>query len=381
MAERMYFDNAASTALLPEVIEGITSVLTENYGNPSSIHQEGRKSRIIIEKARKTIANHLNCSIGEVFFTSGASEANNTVLIGAVQDLGVDHIIYSKIEHPSVNACVEMLKLSNGITTSSLMVDANGNLDLNVLSEEIKFQQVNGKKILVSIMYVNNEIGNAQPMSEIAKICDDLQVYLHTDAVQAIGKFEINLTRDKYSFLTVSAHKFHGPKGIGFFYMNLDNMIKPLIYGGAQERNMRSGTENTAYIHGLSIAMDLACNQIVMRNEKLFEIRSYFIEKLNSNLTDIVVLGNSDRNKQQMGICNISFPAHPRNEMMMMNLDIAGISASGGSACSSGIEYVSHVLKAIGHDQSRTAIRFSFSHLNSLQEIDKLIDVLIKLQS
>lgn len=381
MSNRIYLDNAASTPLLPQVLDSIVNVLEHHYGNPSSIHSNGRKSRTIIEKARKTIANSLHCSIGEIFFTSGASESNNTILFGAVNDLKVNHIIYSAIEHPSVLKTIEKLVELGKVSATKVPVNKYGSIDMEFIESSIVAMLSKGKIILVSVMFVNNEIGSIQPMSDIAELCDRHKVLLHTDAVQALGKYEIDLSVLPISFLSASAHKFHGPKGVGFFYMKMDNIVNPLIYGGAQERNMRSGTENTAYIHGMATAFDLACNEMDERANYVSQLRDYLVSEVKSKIENVEILGHPDAINQQYSICNISFAPHPRNEMMMMNLDVAGISASGGSACSSGIEYVSHVLEAIKVGIDRTAIRFSLSPLNTKEEIDTLVAVLIKLQA
>ncbi len=380
-AKRIYFDNAATTPLYPHVADEISRILVEEYGNPSSIHAPGRRARTIIEKARKTIANHLNCSIGEIFFTSCATESNNTILSGAVRDLGVNHIIYSTIEHPSVMRMVEQLVESDGISTTKLAVDSYANINIEYLKEEIEKALELGKKPLVSIMWVNNELGTIQPIAEIARLCKEYNVLFHTDSVQAIAKYKIDLAELPISFLSASAHKFHGPKGIGFFYMNSDNIVEPLLRGGAQERNMRSGTENTAYIHGMAVAFDLAHKEMDSRASYVRGLRNYLINELKSNIDSVMILGNEDEQYQQYSICNVSFAPHPRNEMMMMNLDVAGISASGGSACSSGIEYLSHVQEAIKSDIDRTPVRFSLSPLNTKEEIDIVISELVKLQS
>ncbi len=366
--KRVYFDNAASTPLLPEVIEKMTTVLTECYGNPSSIHFFGRKSRTIIEESRKTIANYLNASLGEVFFTSCATESNNLCLKMAVEHLGIERIISSPTEHHCVLHTIEALDAK--IESVQLSVNEFGSIDLNELQSIL---EADSKKTLVSLMYVNNEIGTKHPVDLIAEICEKNNAFLHCDAVQAIGKFDVDTSKNKISFLSGSAHKFHGPKGIGFVYINQDNIIPPLIHGGAQERNMRSGTENVAGIAGMALALEMAIEEKEERKAKILSLRNQLKLGLKELIPEIKFNGLQGEDEFLYTVLSASFPAGAKTELLNFNMDIAGIAVSGGSACSSGVENTSHVLEAIGHDPKRKTIRFSFSHLNTMEEVEYVL--------
>ena len=369
--KRIYFDNAASTPLLPEVIDRMTTILKEDYGNPSSIHFYGRKSRSIIEESRKVLANYFKASIGEIFFTSCATESNNQCIKMAVEYLGIERIISSPTEHHCVLHTVAAL--DKKIESVSLSVDAKGCIDL----DELKTLLVNSdQKTLVSLMFANNEIGTVHPMQEISNICSEHKALLHCDAVQAIGKFDIDINQIKMAFLSGSAHKFHGPKGIGFVYINGDNIIPPLLHGGSQERNMRSGTENVVGIAGMSLALEKAFEEHDTRKEQIVQLRTRLKNGLQKLIPSIEFNGLQEEGQFLYTILSASFPPGPKTELLNFNLDISGIAISGGSACSSGVENTSHVLDAIGHDPTRKTIRFSFSHLNTLEEVDYVLDKL-----
>lgn len=370
MMKRIYFDNASTTPLLPEVIDVMSDVMKNHFGNPSSIHFHGRNAKAIIEECRKKVAGLLKASIGEIYFTSCATEANNMVLKGAVEDLNVSRIISVNTEHHCVLHTLEYLK-SKKVEVILLSVDANGFISLDELEILLKEE----KKTLASVMYANNEVGTIQEIEKISALCKEHNTYFHCDAVQAIGKFPIDVSKTYFSFLSASAHKFHGPKGIGFLYMNGDNIIKPMIYGGAQERNMRAGTENIICIAGMTKALEMAYEEIEDRKQKILDLRSYFMESLSQEFEDIVFNG-SQSYPYLYTVLSVSFPPSDKVALLMFNLDIAGISASSGSACSSGVESDSHVLQAIGHPTERKTIRFSFSHLNTKEEVDTVIEKL-----
>ncbi len=374
MSKRIYLDHAATTPLAPEVVQLMTDIWTHDFGNPSSIYAEGRKARMIIEGARKEVANAINASLGEVFFTSCATEANNMAIKNAVRDLGVELIISSPTEHHSVLHTLKSLERDTAVKIVFLDVDPFGQIDLNQL--KIVLESSN-RKTLISLMFVNNELGTIHPIQAIAELAKEHNALFHTDAVQALGSYEIDVQNTPISFLTCSAHKFNGPKGVGFIYINGDNIVKPLIDGGAQERNMRGGTENTAQIAGLAMALKLALDNRVERMQHILSLRDYLIGQLKLKIKDIQFHNNYE-GESHPKIINFSIPSTPKTELLLFNLDINGICASGGSACSSGVESASHVLEAIGLSEERRAIRISLSHLNLPEELDIFVDVLEK---
>ena len=358
---RVYLDNAATTPLSPEVVEVMTDCLLNLYGNPSSIHADGRKARAAIENARKSIAGHLQASIGEIFFTSGGTESNNMALKCAVRDLGVTRIISSKTEHHCILHTLDALSLTGQVEIVFLSVDRRGRIKLEELESLLADQK---QKTLVSLMHANNEIGTLNPLEEIATLCEKHDAFFHSDTVQTVGHFPIDVSKTKIHFLSGSAHKFHGAKGVGFIYINGEAMLKPFIDGGSQERNMRGGTENIAGILGLAKAFDMACKQMDVRQQRIESLRNYFIERLRDEFSDIRFNGDYD-GQCLYTVLSVSFPPSPKSDLLLLNLDIQGISASGGSACSSGAEVGSHVLQAIQADPRRKTIRFSFSHQNT----------------
>lgn len=372
---RIYFDNASTTPIDPDVLDFMTDIMKEHYGNPSSIHAYGRKAKSLIEDARKTIADILNSSIGEIFFTSSATEANNMALIASVKDLGIRHIISSPTEHPNVLKALETLQDTYDIRITLLAVDNKGNIDLaeleNILSSS-------AAKKLVSLMYANNEIGTLHPVDQIARLCRENHALFHCDTVQAIGKFPIDLQAWPVHFISGSAHKFYGPKGTGFLYINSVNQIKPLFVGGAQERNMRASTENVHGIAGMAMALKIASQNMDSRNRYILDLRQYLITSLKDISDDISFCGNMEESFHP-AILNALIPSSPKTDLLMMNLDIAGICASAGSACSSGVEQQSHVLQAIGVPDNMNAVRFSMSHHNTKEEIDFICNVVAKL--
>ncbi len=368
---RIYLDNAATTQIDTPVIEAMTKVLFENYGNPSSIHSEGRNSRSLIEGARKTVANCINASIGEVFFTSGGTESNNMAIKCSVRDLGVTRIITSPTEHHCVLHTVESLD-PKMVTVDYLDVDSKGRISLQQLES---FLATGNEKTLVSLMHSNNEIGTMINLDEVGELCQKYGALFHTDTVQTVGYFPIDVSKGYISFLSGASHKFHGPKGVGFIYINGDNSLKPFIDGGSQERNMRGGTENIYGIVGLAKALQESCDNMQKRVDHALELKQYFIKRLTASFNDIQF--NGDYNgTSHCKVLNVSFPPSPKSELLLLNLDIVGVSASGGSACSSGAEKGSHVIQAIKGDPARKSIRFSFSHHNTKEEIDFVIDKL-----
>lgn len=369
---RVYFDNAATTPIHPEVKTEMKNAIDNYYGNPSSIHNEGRQVRAALEQARKTIANYLNASIGEIFFTSGGTEANNMALKCAVRDLGVERIITSPIEHHCILHTAEALEREKGVEVAYINISEKGCFDLNSLETLLKNSD---KKTLVSLMHANNEIGTICDMNAIADLCQAYNALYHSDTVQTIGQLPIDVQATKIDFLSGAAHKFYGPKGVGFIYINGDNTIKPFIDGGAQERNMRGGTENVYGILGMAKAMDLACENMEANQNHLREVRRYFMNQLQENFVGIEFNGDYDGNTLPK-VLSVSFPPSPKNEVLMFSLDIMGVSSSGGSACSSGVESRSHVLDAINFDEDRVAVRFSFSTFNKKEEVDFVIEKL-----
>lgn len=371
---RVYFDNAATTPLAPEVVEAMTYALKNLYGNPSSIHADGRMARMAIEDARKTIANGIHASIGEIFFTSGGTESNNMILKNAVRDLGVRRIISSPIEHHCVLHTLESLQKTSDIAVDFVEIDEKGQVNIENLAHLLRGGQ---GKTLVSLMHSNNEIGTMIDLDAVATLCAAHNALFHSDTVQTMGYFPMDVSKTKIHFLTGAAHKFHGPKGVGFAFINSETMIKPFIDGGSQERNMRGGTENVAGIVGMAKAFEMAYQDIDTRREKILSVRNYLKNRLLHTFEDIQFIGNTEEAYHHK-VLNVSFPHSSKSELLLFNLDIAGISASGGSACSSGAEGSSHVLDALDIDPSRKCIRFSFSHYNTVEEVDYVIEKLKK---
>jgi cysteine desulfurase len=372
---RVYLDNAATTPMRPEVVDAMTPFLKEFYGNPSSIHAEGRKVRAAIESARKTVAQTIGASIGEIYFTSGGTEANNMALKCSVRDLGVKRIISSPTEHHCILHALDALVKDQKITVQYLRVDEKGRIDPAELESMLKSS---AEKTMVSLMHANNEIGTMIDLERISSICAEHNVLFHSDTVQTIGHFPIDVSKTKISFLAGGAHKFHGPKGCGFIYVNKDNIVQPLIDGGGQERNMRGGTENVYGIVGTAAALQYMSSAMEVEIAHIRNLRETFRARLTEEFEDIEFNGDIDGNASYT-VLSVSFPASERSDMLLLSLDIAGISASGGSACSSGAESKSHVLEAIGAEPSRKTIRFSFSSMNTMDEIHYTIDKLKEL--
>jgi len=375
---KVYLDNAATTAMDKQVIAAMFEVMDKHFGNPSSIHSYGREVRTLIENARKSIATLLHVSPAEIFFTSGATEANNTAISCSVRDLGVKHIITSPIEHHAVlNTAEELAKL--GLAHLHLVrVNEQGVVDLNHLEALLQAcSKANDGKTLVSLMHANNELGTLLPIEKVADLCMQEGALFHSDTVQTMAHYPIDLSRIPVHFVTCSAHKFHGPKGIGFLYIRAGVKIKPFVYGGAQERNMRGGTENVYGIVGIAKAFELANQDMEQEAAHISGLRSYMRERLIEQIPGVLFNGDSEHGLYT--VLNVSFPPSPISEMLLFRLDIEGIACSGGSACSSGSDVGSHVLRAIGADPKRASVRFSFSKYNTKAEVDVCMEKLTEM--
>ncbi len=363
---RVYLDNAATTPLDPEVMKEMCKVMENTYGNPSSIHAQGREARTLIEKSRKNVANLLGTSPSEIFFTSSGTEADNMAIRCGIIDHGIKHAITSRIEHHAVIHTFEALEKAGTIKLSFVNVDAKGNIDYDHLETLLK----DNERSFVSIMHANNEIGTLSDMERIGDLCEVYNAIYHCDTVQTMGHYKHNLSKLKAHFVVCSAHKIHGPKGVGFLHINHRIKIKPFIYGGAQERNMRGGTENIYGIVGLAKALEMAYAEMEHHQEHIQGLKTYMKDQLVESIPGIEFNGETDPDKSLYTVLNVSFPEMEMSDMLLFNLDIAGISASGGSACSSGSDIGSHVLTAIGTNPSRPSVRFSFSKYTTKEEID-----------
>jgi len=368
---KVYLDNAATTALDKEVLEAMLPIMVEHYGNPSSIHAFGRQTRAAIEQARKTVARLLNCSPAEIFFTSGGTEADNMAIRCSIENLGIKHAITSAIEHHAVLHTLEELAAKGIIKLSKVNLIDNGHIDLAHLDELLKTNE----RSFVSLMHANNEIGNILPIMEVGVICQKYNAVFHSDTVQTVGHYPIDTKEINIQFLNCGAHKFHGPKGVGFIYISNDIQIAPMITGGSQERNMRGGTENVAGIIGLAKAMEISYRELAQHTEYILGLKNYMIQVLEQNIAGVTFNGDVKGNSLYT-VLNVSLPPNENAEMLIFNLDINGIAASAGSACSSGSETGSHVLRAIGTDMSRPSVRFSFSKFNTKEEIDYTVSKL-----
>jgi cysteine desulfurase len=365
--EKIYFDNAATTPVLEEVMYEMIPYLRIAYGNPSSTHSFGREAKSILELTRKNIAKRLSCNASEIIYTSGGTEANNLAFHMAVSGLGIDTIITSKTEHKAVLNAVK--NYGDTINIIYLNLNKKGEIDLKELEELLQKHP----KSLVSLMLANNEIGTLLPLKEVNELLHKYSIPFHTDAVQFIGHYELNLKDfSTITFLSASAHKFHGPKGIGFLYIKKGTAVHSMLKGGPQERELRAGTENVMAIVGMNKALDLAYSEMDERRKKITELKKYLLNKLTSAFPDLKINGTEGENSLYT-ILNVSFPPHKSREMLPFALDLKGIAVSAGSACSSGSTAFSHVLRAIGTRDDWPAIRFSFSHLNSKEEVDKLL--------
>jgi cysteine desulfurase len=363
---RVYLDNAATTVLDPEVMKEMCKVMENTYGNPSSIHADGRQARTLIERSRKTIANLLGTSPSEIFFTSSGTEADNMAIRCGINDHGIKHAITSRIEHHAVIHTFEALEKAGVIKLSFVDLDAKGNIDYDHLETLLK----DNDRSFVSLMHANNEIGTLSDMERVGDLCEAYNAIYHCDTVQTMGHYKHDLSKLKAHFLVCSAHKLHGPKGVGFLHISHRIKIKPLIYGGAQERNMRGGTENIYGIVGMAKSLEIAYAEMEQHHEHIQGLKTYMINQLKESVPGVDFNGETNPETSLYTVLNVSFPEMEMADMLLFNLDIAGISASGGSACSSGSDIGSHVLTAIGASPSRPSVRFSFSKNTTKAEID-----------
>ncbi|MEO5673989.1 MAG: cysteine desulfurase family protein [Chitinophagales bacterium] len=362
---RIYFDNAATTQMDREVVDAMLPYMESHFGNPSAIHFYGRETKAAIEKARKTVAKYLNCSPGEIFFTSGGTEANNMAIRCAVKAYGLYHIITSHIEHHCVEHTIDALQKEGAVKVHFVNVDDKGRVDLEHLREILASLD---ERCLVSLMHANNEIGTMMDIHAAAEIIKQHNGIFHCDTVQTVAHFPFNLQNTSVHFTSGAAHKFHGPKGTGFIYIRHDVKIPPMILGGAQERNMRAGTENVYGIVGLAKAMEVCCENMEQAREKIQSLKNYMMNELREKFAGVDF--NGDTEKSLYTVLNVSFPLNNKTQLLLFNLDMNGICASSGSACTSGSNQNSHVLDAIRADPNRVAIRFSFSKYNTREEVD-----------
>lgn len=372
----VYFDNASTTKIREEVVSEISSILKNCFGNPSSSHSYGRSAKSYIETSRKTIANILNCEPKEIIFNSGGTESDNSILKSAVKDLKVKHIISSRIEHHAVTHTLDELELL-GTNIHYVKLNENGNIDFENLENLLN---VDNEPKLVTLMYINNEIGNILDINRVSNLCQKYNVYFHSDAVQAVGHYKIDLSSLKIDFLSSAAHKFHGPKGVGFTYINKSTKIKSFISGGPQERGMRAGTESVHNIVGMTKALVIADQNMEKEAEYVRSIKIKMIDGLKSLFPDIHFNGDSgDMDKSTYTVLNVCFPIlNEKASMLDFHLDLKGIACSKGSACQSGSSQGSHVLNEIqSNDQKKfPSVRFSFSHNNKMDDVDYLIETL-----
>ena len=369
---RIYLDNAATTPIAPEVVTAMTDVLSNHFGNPSSSHHFGRDTKALIETSRRAVAKELNCHSSEIIFTCGGTEADNAALYLSVRNLGVERIITTSIEHHAVGHTVEALKKEVGTEIVYLDVDGKGNIPLSKLEELLK----ESKKTLVSLMHANNEIGTLLPIQLVSELCRKYNAYFHSDTVQSMAHYRFDLGALDIDFITCSAHKFHGPKGVGFLYVNKKLKIGSFIHGGAQERGMRGGTENVPGIVGLAKAFQLAYNDIEEHHTHIQGLKSYMIDALKKVIPNVSFHGETDPEKSLYTVLNVCFPRFEGSGMFLFTLDLKGIAVSGGSACSSGAVGASHVLSGIEADLNRPNARFSFSKFNTKEEIERVIEEL-----
>ena len=373
MSTRVFLDNAATTPMAPEIIDMMSEMMKTHFANPSSVHSYGRESKIVVENARKKIASLLNTSPGSIFFTSGGTEADNMAIKCGIHDHKITHAITSKISHHAVLYPLEDLEKEGIIKLSYVNIDENGVVDLNHLEELLQ----NNARTFVSIMHANNEIGTIQDIKAIGDVCKEYKAIFHSDTIQTMAHFTFDMQELQVDFMAASAHKFHGPKGVGFVYISDDIQIKPLLRGGGQERNMRAGTENIYGIGALSMAMEMAYKNLEEETNYIKGLKKYMIEKLKSEIKDVQFYGKcTDLENSLYTVLSCHFPETDIAEMLLFNLDILGIACSGGSACSSGSSRGSHVLTEISPNSKRPGIRFSFSKYNTKKEIDYTIEKL-----
>ncbi|KJD36384.1 cysteine desulfurase [Tamlana sedimentorum] len=377
--KKVYFDNAATTKVHDIVVDAMSTVLKSNYGNASSTHSFGRSSKVLLETCRKTIAKYLNAEAGEIVFTSGGTEGNNLILQSAVKNLKVGHIITSKIEHHAVLNTVEALEKNNDVKVSYVRVDSQGKIDLTHLETLLQTEV----KTLVSLMHINNEIGTVLNLKTVANLCRENHGLFHTDAVQAVGHYALDLKAIPVDFLVASAHKFHGPKGVGFVFIRRNSNLQPIIFGGEQERGLRAGTESLHNVIGMETALKIAYDNLDKYSKYILEIKEYFIKSLESKIPNVEFNGVSrDLNNSSYTILNVRLPnLDGKSNMILFQLDLKGVACSRGSACQSGSTIKSHVLTEILNDRElqKASLRFSFSSYNTKEEIDYVVKIIEEL--
>jgi cysteine desulfurase len=372
----VYLDNAATTPLDPEVFEAMKPFLLQDFGNPSSTHSHGRRVRAAIESSRKKIAELLHCTPGEIIFTSGGTEADNAILHCSINTFGITDVISSAVEHHAVELTLATMAKKNQIRLHYLQLDERGNVDFASLETLLSKYP----KALVSLMHGNNEIGNLLDIKRVGDLCETYNAYFHSDTVQTVGHYPHDMRLLKVHGMTAAAHKFHGPKGIGFMFIRKDKKIQPFVFGGAQERNMRGGTENVYGIIGIARALEIAYRDMDEHTRYIKGLKSRMIAKLREVIPGVQFNGESGNlEKSLYTVLNVSLPESDENAMLLFNLDLQGISASGGSACSSGATTGSHVLAHLYPESKRGAIRFSFSKYNTPEEIDFTVAKLAEL--
>lgn len=366
---RIYFDNAATTAMDKEVLDAMLPYMTTHFGNPSSIYSYGRETRLAVETARKSVAKLLNAHPGEIFFTSGGTESNNTAILSSIRDLGCTHIISSPIEHHAVLHTVEHYGCGDDVTYSFVKLLPDGHVDLNDLEEQLAVQK---GRTLVSLMHANNEIGNLLDINAVGNICKKYNAIFHSDCVQTVGHYPIDLRNTPVHFISGAGHKFHGPKGVGILYINDNIKIKPFIFGGGQERNQRAGTENLYGIVGFAKALELAMSHYEKDSEYILSLKKYMADQLAANIPGVQFNGDSN-GRCLYTVLSAAFPKTEKSEMILFNLDINNICVSGGSACSSGADIGSHVIRAVNNNPNLVTVRFSFSKHNTKEEVDSVV--------
>jgi cysteine desulfurase len=371
--QRIYFDNAATTSLAPEVLEAMMPYLTEKFGNPSSIYSYGRETRLAIEQARKSVAKNLGAKPAEIFFTSGGTESSNTVLNAAITDLGCKHIISSPIEHHATLHTVTHLAKLHNLKLSFVQILSNGHIDMDHLTALLAGTT---DKTIVSIMHANNEIGNMIDMEAVGQLCKQYQAYFHSDTVQTVGHFPFELSKLPVDFITGAGHKFHGPKGVGILYINENVKISPLVHGGSQERNMRAGTENLYGIVGFAKALELATEKYQEDRTYIQSLKQYLHDQMIAKIPTVSFNGDPF-GRSLYNLLSVNFPKNEKTEMILFNLDMHHVCASGGSACSSGAQQGSHVINALNKGSEIVTVRFSFSKHNTKAEIDQVVTALL----
>ena len=374
---KVYFDSAATTQVRKEVIEKMTQVMSECYGNPSSTHAFGRAAKTLIEQARKDVAKHLNVSAGEIIFTSGGTEADNLAICSSVKDLGVSRSITSRIKHHAVLHTVQEMQDKHNVTVDYVNLKDCGSIDSSHLEELLGNST---EKTLVSLMHINNEVGNMLDIKAVAKLCKSHNALFHCDTVQSVGHFKLDFSEIPVDFTAVSAHKFHGPKGVGFAFIRKNSGLKPMIVGGSQERGIRAGTESVHNIVGLSEALNISYANLEEEKAYIKSLKQYFKDQLQEHIPEASLNGGcSDNDNSTYTLLNVCLPiAEEKAVLLLFQLDLNGIACSKGSACQSGSGQASHVLQAILEDDKlkRPSVRFSFSKYNTKEEIDYVIGVL-----